>query len=181
MKIVDSYLGGKVFLMAPTMHADDRGYFFESFSKRNLIGLGIYDEFVQDNQSKSVMGTIRGLHFQKWPGGQSKLVRCTHGRIRDVVVDINPSSKDFKKWFAFDLSEENRKMVFIPNGFAHGFEVLSSEAVVQYKVSSYYDPDLESGIAYNDPDLKIYWETSKPIVSIRDEKAPTLMEFLEMR
>lgn len=165
-------------LINPKIFKDDRGYFYESFSKKKFMEIGIHDEFVQDNESKSSHGVVRGLHFQIWPGGQSKLLRCIKGRIRDVVVDIRPSSETFKQWRAFDLSEDNKKMLYIPNGFAHGFEVVSEEATVNYKVSSYYDAELEKGIAWDDKEIGVQWSVENPIVSERDQRAPNLQSFL---
>lgn len=177
MKIVFECFDNEVKLLSPTIFRDDRGYFFESYSKKNLSSLGIHEEFVQDNQSKSSKGTLRGLHFQIWPGGQAKLVRCTRGAIKDFIVDIRPDSPSFKQWMSFELSEVNNHLLYIPNGFAHGFVVTSVEAIVQYKVTSYYNSALEKGILWSDPDIEVDWDIEDPILSDRDQNAPTLKQF----
>lgn len=180
IKLIDRYNDGGLMLLKPEVFEDSRGYFYESYSKKDFFNIGIQDEFVQDNQSRSCKNTIRGLHFQVWPGGQSKLIRATEGSILDVVVDLNPKSLNYKRWWGFQLSSENRKMLYIPNGYGHGFRVLSEHATVQYKVSSYYHPDLEKGIAWNDPDISVDWDIQEKdaIVSDRDKNAPTLSELL---
>lgn len=171
MKILGEYLNGLT-LFRPDVHADKRGYFFESYSKKDMSTMGIHEEFVQDNQSCSSRYTLRGLHFQKWPGGQAKMIRCIHGEILDVAVDIRPNSHTFKQHFKVILSEENQKTLYIPNGFAHGFVVLSEKAIVNYKCSSYYNPDLEMSCAWNDSQFNIDWGLSNPNLSFRDKMAP---------
>ena len=135
--------------------------------------MGIPWQFIQDNHSKSVKNTIRGLHFQINPG-QVKIVRCTQGQIWDVIVDIREESPNFKKWIGIELTEQNFRQLLIPIGFAHGYSVLSDEAEVQYKVSEYYDPLLERGILWNDPEIGVDWKITKPFLSKRDKNNPTL-------
>ncbi|WP_371806869.1 dTDP-4-dehydrorhamnose 3,5-epimerase [Candidatus Lokiarchaeum ossiferum] len=165
-----------VWIIEPDIFKDERGFFLESYSEKKLANLGIKSNFVQDNHSKSVKGTIRGLHFQL-PPGQRKLVRCSSGEVWDVVADIRPESPTFRKWFGVILSEENFKQIYIPVGFAHGFAVLSDIAEVQYKVSNYYDPNLERGIKWDDAKIKVDWKTNSPILSQRDLNNPSLNEF----
>jgi dTDP-4-dehydrorhamnose 3,5-epimerase len=153
------------------MYRDDRGFFTEAYRQSALAELGISDDFVQDNHSRSRRGVLRGMHFQR---GQAKLVRCVRGSILDVVVDIRPDSADFGIWEAFELSDQNCRQLYVPDGFAHGFCVTSESADVLYKVSTYYDPALESGIAYDDPELAIEWPDIPLIVSDRDAAAPRL-------
>jgi dTDP-4-dehydrorhamnose 3,5-epimerase len=149
---------------------DDRGFFYESYNKNNLDKV-INVFFVQDNESKSKKGVVRGLHFQLPPFEQTKLVRCVSGKILDVVVDLRTNSKTYGKSFSIELSSENNKQIFIPVGFAHGFQVLSEEAIVNYKVDEYYNPDSDSGIIWNDKDLSIDWNSDiKPILSKKDLK-----------
>jgi dTDP-4-dehydrorhamnose 3,5-epimerase len=147
---------------------DDRGFFYESYNKKNL---DINIVFVQDNESKSYKGVVRGLHFQSPPFEQAKLVRCVSGKILDVAVDLRIKSKTYGKSFSIELSSVNNKQLFIPKGFAHGFQVLSNEAIVNYKVDEYYNPDSDSGIIWNDKDLLIDWNLDiKPILSDKDLK-----------
>lgn len=135
---------------------DSRGYFFEAYNKNDFTKMGINDEFVQDNQSMSSKGVLRGLHFQiNYP--QAKLVRCLKGKVYDVAVDIRKGSKTFGKYFGVELNEENNTMFYIPKNFAHGFLVLSEKAIFTYKVTDFYHPNDEGGIMYNDPDLDIKW------------------------
>ena len=158
------------------MFKDERGFFLESYSRKKLEELGFKYEFVQDNHSKSVENTVRGLHFQL-PPGQVKLVRCTKGKIWDIVVDINPESPTFRKWFGVELTEDNFRQILIPTGYAHGFAVISQVAEVEYKVSSYYDPNLERGIKWDDSTIDIDWRVKTPILSKRDLKNPSLNDF----
>ncbi len=141
----------------PRIFGDARGYFFESYNAEVFKKQGIETAFVQDNQSRSTRGVLRGLHYQLPPFAQSKLVRCTHGEVLDVVVDIREGSKTYGKTFSLLLSAENKKQLYIPRGFAHGFAVLSEEAEFVYKCDNYYAKEHEAGIAYNDPNLKIDW------------------------
>ena len=157
-------------IIEPQLFKDDRGFFYESYNKNNLDKI-INIVFVQDNVSKSNKGVIRGLHFQKPPFEQTKLVRCVSGKILDVIVDIRKNSKTYGKSFSIELSSKNNKQLLVPKGFAHGFQVISDEAIVNYKVDEYYDPDSESGIILNDKDLSIAWNLDiKPILSEKDLK-----------
>lgn len=143
-------------VITPTVHGDNRGYFFESYSKRDMEEAGISIEFVQDNQSMSTKGVLRGLHFQK-KHSQTKLVRVIKGSVFDVAVDIRSGSDTYGKWYGLELTEENKKQFLIPKGFAHGFLVLSDEAEFCYKCDDFYHPDDEGGIAWNDPTIGIEW------------------------
>ena len=167
----------EVLVIEPKAFKDKRGWFIESYNRRQLSSLGIHVEFVQDNHSYSrSKGTIRGLHFQKEPGAQSKLVRCVRGAIRDVVVDIRNGSPTQGKWESFQLSSKNMKQVFIPKGFAHGFLTLEDRTEVEYKVDSYYDKALERCIRYDDPDLGIDWQVASHILSEKDVTALRLRD-----
>ena len=167
-----------IILVDPQSFPDDRGFFFESFKESEFLSGGIDKKFVQDNFSHSIRGVIRGLHFQKTPKAQAKLVSVLKGEIFDVAVDIRKNSPTYGKWVSEILSENNHKLLYIPEGFAHGFCVLSEEADVLYKVSNEYSPEHEDGIIWNDPKLNIDWPISKPIVSSNDSKLP-LFENLE--
>lgn len=147
----------EVVIIEPKVFGDRRGYFFESFSERDFAANVREVRFVQDNESKSCYGVLRGLHFQKPPHAQSKLVRVVKGRVLDVAVDIRRGSPTFGRYVAVELSEENHRQFFIPRGFAHGFVVLSEEAVFQYKCDDFYAPQCEGAIAWDDPDLGIEW------------------------
>jgi dTDP-4-dehydrorhamnose 3,5-epimerase len=157
------------------MFSDRRGFFFESFRHDTYRSAGIDPQFVQDNHSRSIGGTIRAFHFQAHPG-QPKLVRVARGRAWDVVVDIRRSSPTFGEWEAFELDDERNLQLYVPIGFAHGFCAASEVVDFVYKVGSYYDPVTERGIAWDDPDLSIPWPTEKPLVSERDQHNPTLAE-----
>lgn len=162
----------------PKVFADSRGYFFESFSLRELEqAAGRQLRFVQDNESRSARGVVRGLHFQRPPHAQAKLVRCTLGNILDVAVDLRSGSPTFGRHFAVELSADNRRQLFIPEGFAHGFSVLSPEAVLQYKCTAYYCPESEGGIDFADPELAIDWQVdpAEAIVSAKDACRPRLV------
>jgi len=167
-----------VWIIEPDVFKDERGFFLESYSLKKYKDLGFKWSFIQDNHSKSIKNTVRGLHFQIFPG-QVKLVRCTKGRIWDIVVDIRENSPNFKKWFGMEITEDNFRQILIPVGYAHGFSVLSDFAEVEYKVTSYYDPKLERGIRWNDPSIGVDWKVEKPILSERDKKTPFLDEFLK--
>jgi dTDP-4-dehydrorhamnose 3,5-epimerase len=169
MKINKTFIND-LLIIEPQLFKDDRGFFYESYNKNNLDKV-INVFFVQDNESKSKKGVVRGLHFQLPPFEQTKLVRCVSGKILDVVVDLRTNSKTYGKSFSIELSSENNKQIFIPVGFAHGFQVLSEEAIVNYKVDEYYNPDSDSGIIWNDKDLSIDWNSDiKPILSKKDLK-----------
>ena len=148
-----------LFILEPKVFADDRGYFFESYNKKTLDNLiGKEYNFIQDNESKSSYGVIRGLHYQLAPYSQAKLVRVLEGRVYDVAVDLRKDSPTFGEWAGVELSGENKKQFLIPKGFAHGFSVLSETAVFTYKCDEYYHPEAEAGIIYNDPSIGIDWK-----------------------
>jgi dTDP-4-dehydrorhamnose 3,5-epimerase len=157
-----------VMLIQPQIFHDGRGYFFESYKKSDFTAAGIHCEFQQENNSKSARGVIRGLHFQKNPHAQAKLVRVLKGAIIDVVVDIRRGSPNYGKWLKVELSEENRTMIFVPAGFAHGFVAISEFAEIQYKVDNEYCKAAEGGIIWNDPALGIDWGAGEPILSEKD-------------
>ena len=161
-----------VIIAQPKSFSDDRGFFLESFKESDFVLNGINIKFVQDNISHSVLGVIRGLHFQKNPMAQAKLVTAIKGEIFDVVVDIRKDSPTYGKWISEILSDKDHKLLYVPEGFAHGFCVLSKEAYVYYKVSNEYSPEHERGIIWNDPKLNVDWPISKPIVSGDDNKLP---------
>lgn len=160
----------------PRVFEDNRGYFFEAYNEHTFLQQGIDTRFVQDNQSSSSYGVIRGLHYQLLPYAQSKLISVLHGEILDVAVDIRKGSPTFGEVFCVELSAENKKQLFIPPGFAHGFSVLSRKADVLYKCGSFYNKESEAGIIYNDPALKIDWKipADKAIISDKDLILPTL-------
>jgi dTDP-4-dehydrorhamnose 3,5-epimerase len=164
-----------VLLIEPQVFPDDRGFFLESYNRERFAAAGIDTLFVQDNHSRSVKGTLRGLHYQRAPG-QAKLVRVARGSIWDAAVDIRPGSPTFGQWVAEELSEENQRMLLVPVGFAHGFVVLSEEADVLYKCSHFYVPETEAGIAWDDPDVGLAWPDSAPMLSARDQGNPHLRE-----
>ena len=177
MKINKTFIED-LLIIEPQLFKDDRGFFYESYNKNNLDKV-VNAVFVQDNESKSNKGVIRGLHFQKPPFAQTKLVRCVSGKILDVVVDLRKNSKTYGKSFSVELSSENNKQLFVPKGFAHGFQVISDEAIVNYKVDEYYNPDSESGIIWNDKDLSIDWNLDiTPLISTKDLK---LISFKELK
>lgn len=163
-------------LIKPRVFADARGYFFESFSKRDLAKAGIECEFVQDNQSYSSKGTLRGLHFQHPPFAQSKLVRVSLGSVLDIAVDLRPDSSTYGQYVAVELTDQNHHLFFIPQGFAHGYLVLSDQAVFLYKCDNYYNPGAEGGLKYDDPNLKIQWPDlgTEFMISDKDNKLPHL-------
>jgi dTDP-4-dehydrorhamnose 3,5-epimerase len=173
MKIIETPIPG-LLILEPRVFADTRGYFLESYNQKKFTAAGISTVFVQDNESKSGMGVIRGLHYQLDPYSQTKLVRVIQGSVYDVAVDCRKGSPTFGQSFGLELSEENKLQFFIPKGFAHGFSVLSETAVFSYKCDSLYNPAAERGILYNDPALKINWgiEASEAIVSGKDTIHP---------
>ena len=169
-----------VYIIEPTVFGDNRGYFMETYNKADFEEIGLEYDFIQDNQSKSKKGVLRGLHFQK-ENSQAKLVRCIKGEVFDVAVDLRPGSKTYGKWEGIILTEENKKMFMIPRGFAHGFLVLSDQAEFSYKIDNVYTPEAEGGLAWNDPDVAIDWPMGdlKPedlITSEKDGKWPSLKE-----
>lgn len=173
MPFIRNSLPGIV-IFEPAVYPDDRGFFFESYNKHLFQTNGILSEFVQDNQSYSVYGVIRGLHYQREPYAQSKLVRVLQGSILDVVLDIRSGSPGFGKSYGIVLSAENRKQIFVPKGFAHGFSVLTETAVISYKCDQFYNKQSEAGIRYNDEGLNIDWQipAEKILVSEKDHKLP---------
>ena len=163
-----------VILIEPQSFSDERGFFLESFKESIFESNGINTKFVQDNYSHSNKGVLRGLHYQMNPKAQAKLVTATKGEIFDVVVDIRQNSPTFGKWISEILSENNHKLLYVPEGFAHGFCVLSDEADVIYKVNQEYSTEHDRGIIWNDPDIDISWPITKPIVSKKDNELPLL-------
>lgn len=165
-------------LIEATAHGDERGFLVESFSAARWRELGVAVEFVQDNHSRSSQNILRGLHFQTSPG-QAKLVRAVRGSIWDVAVDLRRGSPTYGEWEGYELSDANHRQLFVPAGFAHGFCVLSEIADVTYKLSSYYDPATEAGIAWDDPDVGVEWPIDNPQTSERDRTAPKLAAIAE--
>ena len=163
-------------LLKPKIFGDSRGYFLETFRREFFKEHGIDIEFVQDNYSFSRKKALRGLHFQTGKSAQAKLITVAQGSILDVAVDIRKESPSYKEYAAVELNSENHHQLYIPEGFAHGFAVLSDEAAVMYKCSTYYDPDSEKGIRWNDPELNIDWKTNDPVLSEKDRKLPLLQE-----
>ena len=165
-----------VILIEPIVYADERGYFMESYNQKKFSENGISCNFVQDNMSRSVKGTLRGLHYQLNPHAQGKLIRVTLGSVFDVAVDIRKGSPTFAQWIGEELSAENKKSLYIPPGFAHGFYVLSDTAEFSYKCSAFYSPQSEAGLIWNDPTINIEWplNSSNVILSDKDIKLPTI-------
>jgi dTDP-4-dehydrorhamnose 3,5-epimerase len=180
MKLIKTHIEG-VTVIEPKVFSDSRGCFFESFSERDFAEEVGPVRFVQDNESRSVYGVIRGLHFQKPPHAQAKLVRVVKGKVLDVAVDLRKDSPTFGQHVAMELSDENRRQMFIPHGFAHGLSVLSEEAVFQYKCDSYYAPESEGSLAWNDPDLNIDWNVpaGSEILSDKDRMSPRLKDIID--
>ena len=178
MEVIKTSIDGVV-IIEPRIFRDERGYFFESFSQREFDEKVGHIDFVQDNESMSGYGVMRGLHFQRPPYAQSKLVRCVRGKVLDVAVDIRVGSATYGQYVAVELSEENHRQIFIPKGFAHGFSVLSKEAVFQYKCDNFYHPEADGGISILDESLGIDWQipTDKAILSEKDTKHPMLKDF----
>jgi dTDP-4-dehydrorhamnose 3,5-epimerase len=173
MKIIETGFKDLI-VVKPNIYADSRGYFFESYNQVDFINAGISFSPVQDNESKSSKGVIRGLHYQLKPFDQAKLIRVIEGKIFDLALDLRKDSLTFGKWFGIELDSETKDQVFIPRGFAHGFSVLSDIAVIQYKCDNIYNPQHERGIAVNDPELDINWKTGSmiPVSSEKDLKHP---------
>lgn len=177
MKITTTPIDG-LLVIEPQIFKDSRGYFFESYNQDKMKEAGIVLSFVQDNQSLSQMGAVRGLHFQAAPFEQGKLVRVVAGAVRDVVVDIRKNSPTYGQHFSIDLSAENQLMFWIPPGFAHGFETLENNTVFLYKCTNMYDKNSEGGLLWNDPAIGIKWQTSDAIVSEKDQILPLLKDFV---
>lgn len=181
MNIIKTEIEG-IYIIEPQVFGDERGYFFESFNVEQFLAqTGIEVTFVQDNESRSKRGVLRGLHFQKEPHAQAKLVRVVSGRVLDVAVDIRPESPTFGRYMATELSGDNHRQMFIPKGFAHGYVVLEDDTVFQYKCDEFYHPESEGGIAWNDPQIGIEWPLSESelILSDKDRNRPTLKELCE--
>ena len=165
-----------VLLLKPSVYNDTRGYFFESYNQNLLSKNNFNINFVQDNESKSNFGVLRGIHFQNTPFEQSKLIRVIHGTIQDVAIDLRPSSKTYKKYVSIILDDKNKEQLFIPKGFGHAFLTLSDSAIISYKVDNFYNQDADGGIKYDDPSINISWELNKNqiILSDKDNKLPYL-------
>jgi dTDP-4-dehydrorhamnose 3,5-epimerase len=172
MRRLETQLDGPI-LLEPDVHGDARGFFVETGRANELAELGVTDRFVQDNQSRSSRGVLRGMHFQP---GMAKLVRCARGRIFDVLVDTRPGSLSFGRWEGFELDDETHRQLYCPDGFAHGFCVLSDVADVVYRCSAYYDPERETGFRFDDPEVGIDWPAIEVLTSERDRQAPLLRE-----
>lgn len=177
-KFIESPIKG-LYVVEPQVFGDSRGYFMEAYTKKNFVAAGLDMEFVQDNESRSKKGVLRGLHFQT-KYSQGKLVRALQGKVFDVGVDLRKDSPTFGKWFGEVLSEENKKMLYIPEGFAHGFLVLSDTATFTYKCTNYYAPEYDAGIMFDDPDIGIQWPMEglgEVLLSEKDKKHPSFKEF----
>lgn len=180
MKVTETSLKD-VYVVEPQVFGDNRGWFMESYSKVKFAAAGITNDFVQDNQSLSAQkGTLRGLHYQLNPKAQAKLIRCTRGAILDVAVDIRKGSPMYKQWVAVELTAENKKQLFIPRGFAHGFVTLTDDVEVQYKADNYYAPECDGNILYNDPEIGVDWGEGEFILSEKDKKAPRLKDRVDI-
>ena len=179
MKVTETGIPGLV-VIEPNVFRDSRGYFFESYNKQRFEENGLFYDWVQDNQSQSVYGVLRGLHYQLNPYSQAKLVRVIRGAVLDVAVDIRPESPTFGKWVGVELSQKNKRQIWIPAGFAHGFVVLSDAATFFYKVDKFYEPGNEVGIMYNDKDLNIDWKLadSEIILSEKDKTLAKAIDFI---
>jgi dTDP-4-dehydrorhamnose 3,5-epimerase len=161
-------------IIKPKVFEDNRGYFFESYNRNKFLDHGLEYHFVQDNESLSTYGIIRGLHYQLAPYAQAKLIRVIYGKVYDVAVDLRENSPSYGQWYGSELSGENKKQMLVPRGFAHGFSVLSDKAIVFYKCDNFYHPDSERGINYKDPDLNIDWQVNpeNAVVSAKDKVLP---------
>jgi dTDP-4-dehydrorhamnose 3,5-epimerase len=166
----------EVVLIEPTVFRDSRGFFMETYKYSDFARMDVKEYFVQDNYSKSSKGILRGLHFQKNPNAQGKLVQCLKGKIFDVAVDIRKGSPTFGQWVSTELDEENNLILYVPSGFAHGFVVLSEVANVIYKCTREYSPEGDRGIIWNDPDINIQWPVNDPVLSEKDKKHPALKD-----
>jgi len=174
MTVTETKLKG-VLIIEPQVFGDTRGWFMETYSRRKTPQIEC--EFVQDNQSFSAQkGTIRGIHYQKPPMDQAKLIRCTRGSLMDFAVDLRPGSPTFKQWVSVELSEENKKQIFIPRGFGHGFVSLTENVEIQYKADNYYSAEHDAAVLWSDPDIGIEWGIDNPIISEKDAAAPLLKD-----
>ncbi len=166
-----------VIIIEPKVYGDHRGWFMETYTKVKFREFGVEIDFIQDNHSFSAQkGTIRGLHFQLNPKAQTKLVRCTKGKILDVAVDLREGSPTYKQWIAVELTEENKKQLLVPKGFAHGFLTLTNDVEVQYKVDEYYSTENDRSIRFDDPEIGVVWGVDSPVLSEKDLNAPSLKE-----
>lgn len=179
MKLIKTSIEDLV-IIEPDVFSDERGYFYESFQKIKFQELRIRTDFVQDNESKSSRGVLRGLHFQNPPYAQGKLIRVVKGRVLDVAVDIRKKSPTFGKWESVELSSDNKLMIWVPEGFAHGFLVLEDDTIFHYKCTNYYDKTSEGAILWNDPDLQIDWKYDNPILSDKDASAPGFKDMISL-
>lgn len=176
MKVEKTEIEG-VLILEPDVFGDDRGWFMESYNKNRFHEAGIEADFVQDNHSMSgKKGTLRGIHFQKEPFAQAKIVRCVRGAILDVAVDLRKNSPTYKKWVSVELSQENKKQIFIPRGFGHGLLTLRDDTEVQYKADNFYSKECDRSIRYNDPEIGVDWGEIVPILSDKDADAPLLKD-----
>lgn len=176
MKIIDTSIA-EVKIIEPAVFGDNRGWFYESYSYEKLKELGIDTVFVQDNRSYSKeKGTLRGIHFQKTPYAQTKLICCTRGRILDVAIDLRKNSPTYLKWFSTELNEDNKRFLYIPKGFGHGFVTLSENVEVLYKVDEYYNAENDRSIRFDDEQMGIEWGIENPILSKKDSDAPLLQD-----
>lgn len=174
MKITKTALND-VYIIEPQVFGDNRGWFMETYRKCDLEKIGCFNDFIQDNHSySSTKGTLRGIHFQNFPHAQSKIVRCIRGKILDVAVDLRKNSPQYKEWISVELSEDNKKQLFIPKGFGHGFVALTPDVEIAYKVDDFYSKECDRSIAYNDASLNVKWGVTAPILSEKDKSAPTL-------
>jgi dTDP-4-dehydrorhamnose 3,5-epimerase len=178
IKVTPTDLEG-VLLIEPEYFQDQRGFFFESYNRERYAAHGIDKVFVQDNHSRSSRGVLRGFHYQDATAPQWRLVRCTAGKIMDVVVDLRVGSPTFGRWLAFNLTGDNKHQILIPPEFAHGFYTLSEAAEVQYKCSGFYTPSAEASLAWDDPDVAVAWPNRQPILSQRDQNGPSLKDYLK--
>lgn len=180
MKLIETPIKD-LYIIEPSVFNDERGYFFESYNQNQFKKNGLEYSFVQDNQSFSSYGTIRGLHLQTGEFAQAKLVRCTMGRVLDVAIDLRPGSETFGKSFSVELSQDNHRQLLIPRYFAHGFSVLSKEALFQYKCDNFYNKESERGVIYNDPELAIDWQVNEEdaCLSSKDLILPSFKEYRE--
>jgi dTDP-4-dehydrorhamnose 3,5-epimerase len=176
MEIIKTPIQG-LLVLQPRVFEDDRGYFYEPYNKKVLADAGINDEFLQDNQSQSQKDVVRGLHFQNPPHAQSKLVRVIQGSVWDVAVDIRKNSPTYGQFYGLELNAKNKTILYIPEGFAHGFKTLENDTVFLYKCSRLYNKASEDSIRWNDPDLKITWDINSPVLSDKDKNAGLFKDF----
>lgn len=176
MKFINTAIDG-VIIVEPEVHGDSRGFFLESWSRRDFDQAGLHYDFVQDNHSFTALkGTLRGIHFQRGEWSQAKLVRCVRGAVLDVAVDLRPESPTYKQWVAVELSAENKRQLLIPRRFGHGFVTLTDDVEFLYKADNFYAPGHEGGIRWNDPELQIDWGVENPVLSAKDQISPFLKD-----